>query len=67
MGATSGIKIICMILCYFLVCMEIFHIIVENDEFFSYYEMINIASMFFIFVANVASSLLHSCKKEEMI
>lgn len=61
--AIRGIALIGMIVYHFLACMVIFHMIVEDKEFLSYYGTINIASASFVLIAGVALILLHARKK----
>lgn len=61
--AVRGIALVGMIVYHFLACMVIFHMIVEDEEFLSYYGTINIASASFVLIAGVALILRHARKK----
>ena len=62
--AIRGIALIGMIVYHLLACMVIFHMIVEDEEFLTYYGTINIASASFVLIAGVALILRHARKKE---
>ena len=61
--AIRGIALIGMIVYHLLACMVIFHMIVEDEEFLTYYGTINIASASFVLIAGVALILRHARKK----
>ena len=63
--AIRGIALIGMIVYHLLACMVIFHMIVEDAEFLTYYGTINIASASFVLIAGVALILRHARKKGE--
>lgn len=61
--AVRGIALIGMIVYHFLACMVIFHMIVEDEEFLTYYGTINVASASFVLIAGVALILRHARRK----
>lgn len=42
--AVRGIALVGMIVYHFLACMVMYHMIVEDEQFLSYYGFINVAS-----------------------
>ncbi len=58
-----GLALVGMIVYHFLACMVMYHMIVEDETFLSYYGTVHVASASFILIAGVALILRHARRK----
>ena len=63
MDTLWGLALVGMIVYHFLACMVMYHMIVEDETFLSYYGTVHVASASFILIAGVALILRHARRK----